>query len=147
MIVAGLEGAPRDDVDSDAEKFLEILEQAHMIEEGSARFKVHEQVQVAVWASLSPGDRAEHRDPMSLALPGDAEDLRAAAAQPLDRQHVIGHSPRISPRPGRRLEPVYATFLARTVRAKVAGQPIARAEYTDASNDGNAAQAESDAGC
>jgi hypothetical protein len=34
-------------------------------------------------ASLASGDRAEHRDTMSLALPRNAEDLLAAAAQPL----------------------------------------------------------------
>jgi len=100
VIVPGLEGAPRNDVDSDAEEFFKILEQADMIKKGGARFEVHEQVQVAVWASLAPGDGAEHRDPMSLALPGDAEDLRAAAAQPFQGHHVIGHSLRVSPHAG-----------------------------------------------
>jgi len=44
MVVPRLEGAPRDDVDSDAQEFLKILEQADVIKKGGAWLKVHEQV-------------------------------------------------------------------------------------------------------
>jgi hypothetical protein len=98
MVVPRLEGGPRDDVDSDTQEFLKILEQADVIKKGGAWLKIHEQVKIAVWASLSPGDRAEHGDPMSPALPRDAEDLCAAAAQPLKSQRVISHPSRVSPR-------------------------------------------------
>jgi hypothetical protein len=52
VIVPGPEGAPRDDVDSHAEEFLKILEQAHMIKKGGTRLKVHERVQVTAWAGV-----------------------------------------------------------------------------------------------
>ena len=68
-----------------------------MIKKGGARFEVHQQVQIAAWVSLAPGDRTEHRDPMSPALSRDAEDLRTAAAKPFEGQHVIGHPSRVSP--------------------------------------------------
>ena len=97
MFVPRLEGAPRDDVDADAEKLLKILEQADMIKKGGAWLEIHEQVKIAVWTSLSPSDRAEHRDPMSPTSPRDAQDLRPAAAQPFHGQHVIGHPSRVSP--------------------------------------------------
>jgi hypothetical protein len=42
---------------------------------------------------------------MSPALPCGAEDLRAAAAQPIQRQHVIGHDLRVSPHARATLEP------------------------------------------
>jgi hypothetical protein len=44
MFVPRLEGAPRDDVNSDAQEFLKILEQADVIKKGGTRLKVHEQV-------------------------------------------------------------------------------------------------------
>ena len=97
MVISWLEGAPRDDVDTDAKELLEILEQADMIKKGSTRLKIHEQIYIAARASLAPRDRAEHRDTMSPAPPRDAEDLLAAAAQPFDGQHVIGHPLRVSP--------------------------------------------------
>jgi hypothetical protein len=96
VVVPRLEGVPRDDVDFDAQKFLKILEQPDMIKKGGAWLKVHKQVKAVVWASLSPADRAEHGDPMSSALPRDAEDLCATAAQSLHGQDVIGHPPRVS---------------------------------------------------
>jgi len=96
MVVPGLEGAPRDDLDSDTQEVLKILNQADVIKKGGARLKVHQQVKIAVWPSLSPSDRAEHSDPMSPALPRDTEDLRPAAAQPFQGQHVIGHPSRVS---------------------------------------------------
>ena len=83
MLVPWLERAPRDDVHPDAQEFLKVLEQADVIKKRRPWLEVHEQIQVAVRASLSPGDRAEHGDPVSPALPCDAEDLRAAAAEPL----------------------------------------------------------------
>jgi hypothetical protein len=97
VVVPRLESAPRDDVDTDAKELLKILEQANMIKKGGTWFEVHQQVQIAAWVSFTPSDRAEHRDSMSPALPRDAEDLRAAAAQPFKRQDVIGHPLRVSP--------------------------------------------------
>jgi hypothetical protein len=97
VVVSRLEGTPRDDVDPDTQEFLKILAQADVIKKGGAWLKVHEQIQIAVWASLSSGDGAEHRDPASPAIPRDAEDLRAAAAQALQVQHIIGHGSKVSP--------------------------------------------------
>ena len=98
MLVPWLERAARDDVHPDAQEFLKILEQADVIEKRRAWLEVHEQIQVAVRASLSPSDGAEHGDPAGPVLARDAEDLRAAAAQSLQCQHVIGHPSRVSPR-------------------------------------------------
>jgi hypothetical protein len=97
VVVPRLEGAPRDNVDADAQEFLEILEQADVIKKRGAWLKVHQQVKVATRASLSPGDGAEYRDPMSPALPRDGEDLRTATAQLFQGQHLVGHSSRVSP--------------------------------------------------
>jgi hypothetical protein len=97
VVVPRLEGAPRDDVDSDAQEFLKILEQADVIKKGGTWLKVDQQVKIAAWTSLSSSDCAEYGDPMSPALPRDAEDLCAASAQPLHGQHVIGHPSRVSP--------------------------------------------------
>ena len=95
-----------------------------MIKKGGAWLKIHEQVKIAVWASLSPSDRAEHGDPMSPALPRDAEDLRAAAAQPLKSQHVIGHPSRVSPR-------ALATLRTASERAPRRAIRVRRAEPDD----------------
>jgi hypothetical protein len=97
VIVPRLEGAPCDNIDADAKEFLKILEQADVIKKGGAWLKVHEQVQIAVWAGLSSSDRAEHGDPLSPALSRYTEDLGAAAAQPFKGQHVIGHPASVSP--------------------------------------------------
>jgi hypothetical protein len=97
-VVPRLESVPRDDVDLDAQEFLKILEQADVINKGGAWPKVHEQVKIVVWASISPADRAEYGDPMSPALLRDAEDLGSTAAQPFQGQHVIGHPSRVSTR-------------------------------------------------
>ncbi len=97
MFVLWLEGAPGNNVDPNTQKFLEILEQADVIKKGSAWLEIHEQVQIAIWMCLSPSDGAEHRDPMSPALPRDAKDFPAAAAQPLEGKYVIGHPSRVSP--------------------------------------------------
>jgi hypothetical protein len=56
VVVPRLEGAPRDDVDSDAQEFLKILEQADVIKKGGTWLKVDQQVKIAVWASLSSSD-------------------------------------------------------------------------------------------
>ena len=97
MFVPRLEGAPRDDVDSDAQEFLKVLEQADVIKERSAWLEVHKQVSITIWPGLTSSDGAEYRDAMSPTLPRDAEDLRAAAAQLFQGQHLIGHSPRVLP--------------------------------------------------
>lgn len=44
MVIPGLECAPCDDINSDTQKFLKILEQADVIKKGGAWFKVHQQV-------------------------------------------------------------------------------------------------------
>jgi hypothetical protein len=97
MVISGLEGAPRDDVDTDSEEILKILEQADVIKKGGARLEIHEQVHITARASLSPSHRAEHRDTMSPAPARDAEDLLTATAQPFNGQHIIGHPLRVSP--------------------------------------------------
>jgi hypothetical protein len=96
MVVSRLEGAARDDVHFDAQEFLKILGQADVIDKRGARLEIHEQVQVAVGASLFPGDRAEHRDPMSPTIPRDGEDLCAELAQALQGQRVIGHASKVT---------------------------------------------------
>jgi hypothetical protein len=68
-----------------------------MIKKEGSWLKVHQQVQIAAWASLSPDDGAEHCDPASPARPRDAKDVRAMATQPLQRQHIISHDSKISP--------------------------------------------------
>ena len=98
MLIPWLERAPRDDVHPDAQEFLKVLKQADVIKKRRTWLEVHEQIQIAVRASLSPGDGAEHGDPMSPALPGDAEDLRTAAAESLQCQDVIRHVSSVSPR-------------------------------------------------
>lgn len=92
MFISRFEGASRDDVDPDAQEFLKILEQADVIKKRCAWLEIHEQIQIAVRASLSPGDGAEHCDPMRPTPPRDAKDLRATSAQRLEGQHVIGHT-------------------------------------------------------
>ena len=95
MLVSWLEGAPRDDVNPDTQKFLKVLEQPDVIKKRRARLEVDEQVQVAVWTSLASGDGTKHGDPMNLALTRDTQNLRPASAKPLQRQYVSGHPTRV----------------------------------------------------
>lgn len=95
MLVLRLEGAPRDDVDSDTKHVLKILEQADVIKKGGTLLKIYEQIEITPRTSLSPSDRTEHRDPMSPTPSCDTEDLCAASAQPLQRQHIINHPSRV----------------------------------------------------
>jgi len=44
VVVPRLERPPRDDIDSDAQKFFKILEQADVVKKGGAWLKVHQQV-------------------------------------------------------------------------------------------------------
>ena len=44
MVVAGFEGTPCDDVYSDAQEVLQVLEQADVIKEGRAWLEIHEQI-------------------------------------------------------------------------------------------------------
>ena len=67
-----------------------------MIKKRGTLLKIHEQVEITPRTGLSPSDRAEHRDPMSPTLSCDTEDLCAASAQPLQRQHIIDHPSRVS---------------------------------------------------
>ena len=82
VVVPWLEGAACDDVHFQAQEFLEVLGEADVIDKGGAWLEFHEQVQVAPGASLSPGDGAEHRDPMSPTIPRDREDLGAESRRP-----------------------------------------------------------------
>ena len=82
MVVPWLEGAACEDVHFQAQEFLKVLGEADVIEKGGAWLEFDEQVQVAAGASLSPGDGAEHRDPMSLTIPRDREDLGAESRRP-----------------------------------------------------------------
>ena len=121
MVVPRLEGAPRDDVDTDAKKFLKILEQADMVQKGGTRFEIHKQIHIAARVSLSPSNRAKNRDSMSPALERDAEDLGAAAAQPFKGQHIVGHLSRVTPCgwPGSLTLPMpWRSVLARSVPAQ-----------------------------
>jgi len=97
VLVPRLQGAPRNDVNSNSEELLKILEQADVIKKRRTWLEIHQQIQVAVRASISPCDRAEYRDPMSPALPRDVEDFRATAAEPLKCQNVIAHASSVSP--------------------------------------------------
>ena len=53
VVVPRPESAPRDDVDSDAQEFLKILEQADVIKKGGTWLKVDQQVKIAVRARVS----------------------------------------------------------------------------------------------
>jgi hypothetical protein len=97
VFVPRLEGAARNDIDPDAQEFLKILEQADLIKKRGARLEIHEQVQVATWVSLTPGNGTEYRDPMSSARVRDPQDLRTVTTRTLQGQHVIGHPSRVSP--------------------------------------------------
>ena len=44
VVVPGLERPPRDDIDSDTQKFFKILEQADVVKKGGAWLKVDQQV-------------------------------------------------------------------------------------------------------
>jgi len=79
VLVPRLKSAPPDNVHSDAQEFLEVLEQADMSKKRRTGLKVHQKIQVTALAGLSPGDGAEHGDAMSLALARDAEDRRTLA--------------------------------------------------------------------
>lgn len=57
-----------------------------MINKRSAFVKVHEQIEVAVLACLSPCDRSEHRDPARSPELANSQDLRTAEAQVLQSQ-------------------------------------------------------------
>ncbi len=48
MIVPGLEGTPCDDVHTDAQEILQILEQADVIKEGRAGLEIYKQIYIAV---------------------------------------------------------------------------------------------------
>ena len=56
MLVSRLESASRNNVDSDAQKFLKILEQADVVKKGRTRLKIDEQVKITARLRLSPGD-------------------------------------------------------------------------------------------
>jgi hypothetical protein len=98
VLLRWLERGSRDDVHADSEEFFKVLEQADVIKKRCAWLEVHEQIQIAVRASLSPGNGAEHRDPARPPLLRNAQDLYPAAPQPLQRQRVIDHDSSVSSR-------------------------------------------------
>ncbi len=56
MVVAGFEGTTCNDVHSDTQEVLQILEQTDVIKEGRAWLEIHEQIYIAVWMSLASSD-------------------------------------------------------------------------------------------
>jgi hypothetical protein len=52
----GLEGTPCDDVHSDAQEVLQVLEQTDVIKERRAWLEIHEQIEIAVRVSLTSSD-------------------------------------------------------------------------------------------
>jgi hypothetical protein len=72
------------------QKLFKALEQADVIKKRRACLEVHKEIQIAVGASLAPGDRAEYCDAMCSVFPRDTEDLRAAAAQAVPGQYDVG---------------------------------------------------------
>ena len=56
VFVPRLEGTPCYDVHFDTQEILEVLEQADVIKEGCTRLEIHEQIQIAIWVSLTPSD-------------------------------------------------------------------------------------------
>jgi hypothetical protein len=56
VVVPGLEGIPCDDVHSDAQEILQVLEQADVIKERRAWLEIHEQIEIAVCVSLTSSD-------------------------------------------------------------------------------------------
>lgn len=52
VLISRLKGAPRDDVDPDAQEFLKIVAQADVIKNRGAWLEIHQQIQIALWASL-----------------------------------------------------------------------------------------------
>ena len=104
MLISWFERTPGHDVDLDPQEFLEVLEQPDVIEKRGAWLEVHEQIEVAVRTSLAPGDGAEHGDALRATFPRDAQNLRPASAQSLQRQHLIRHDSSVSPHPGAELD-------------------------------------------
>jgi hypothetical protein len=97
VLVAWLERALRDDIHSNAQEFLKVLEQPDVIKQRCARLEVDKQIQIAIRASLAAGDGAEHGDPVCTTFPRDTQDLRAALSQPFQRQHLFSHRSRVAP--------------------------------------------------
>jgi hypothetical protein len=55
-VIPGLESTTCDDVHSDTQEVLQILEQTDVIKEGRAWLEIHEQIYIAVWMSLASSD-------------------------------------------------------------------------------------------
>jgi WD40 repeat protein len=56
VVIPGLESTTCDDVHSDTQEVLQILEQTDVIKEGRAWLEIHEQIYIAVWMSLASSD-------------------------------------------------------------------------------------------
>ena len=56
MVVPGLKGAPCNDVHSDTQEVLQVLEQADVIKERRTWLEIHKQIEIAVRVSLASSD-------------------------------------------------------------------------------------------
>jgi hypothetical protein len=72
VLVPRFERTPGDDVNSNSEEFLKILEQSDVIKKRRTWLEIDKQIQVAVRTSLSPGDGAEHGHPVRATFLRDA---------------------------------------------------------------------------
>lgn len=97
MVVPRLEPASGDDINPDPQEFLKILEQASLVNKRRTWLEVDEQVHITADLRLSPGDRAEDRDPARPTLARDPQYLGPAPAERFDGQDVVAHLRSVSP--------------------------------------------------
>ncbi len=83
--MTGEQAASRYDVDVPPEQGLQVLDEPHLVEKRCLCVEVHEQVDVARWPGLTPGDRTEHPDPRRVPSSGGSEDRVAMVPQQFDR--------------------------------------------------------------
>ncbi len=102
-----------------AQKFLEILNQSGMIEKTTPRFPFDQQVEIAAFIRVTPGNRPEHTDIPSAVSFGGAEDLLSPlCAQLVQREHVSIVRPmnrRVHPRIGGYDDNILQAILLTTV--------------------------------
>jgi hypothetical protein len=82
VVIPWLKATPCHDIDLNAQKLLQILEQADMVKKRGSGLEVDKQIDTTARMGLPPGDRAERSNPVSPSLARDFEDL-AVAAQPI----------------------------------------------------------------
>lgn len=81
----------RDDVDPGSEQLLEVRDQMELVQQGSARFELDQQVHVACSGRLFSGDRTEHAHITCTPIRCDVQNGFAHASQVL-QVHGHGHS-------------------------------------------------------